>query len=331
MSDIDFQTESAGHKKPEFDQLLGILKNEGQNNESIVGVKVFYGLSDITPDQQKQLEPVWRDLPTSYKHKMLVAFTEASEADFELSYKQVGLLGLKDESSLIRAASVDLLWDDESVDTLRLFLKLIRTDDSPEVKARALVGLGKFILLGEYEEIPEIMALDAQQLALSLHTDPKQPLEIRRRALEALSNSSHAQKDKLIREAYNSREHLLRVSAVFAMGRTCDEKWQDILLEELDSSDNEIVYEAVRACGEIQLSSSVRQLGELILGDDREIQIMAIWSLGEIGGKHALDILTSLQESEEDEDLLQIIDEALDVASFSLTGAMFDFDMDDEY
>ncbi len=56
------------------------------------------------------------------------------------------------------------------------------------------------------------------------------------------------------------------------MGRTCDEKWEDTLLEELDSDDNEIVYEAVRACGEIGLSSSVSQLGQLLLGDDREIQ-----------------------------------------------------------
>ena len=331
MSDIDFQTEYTGREKPEFDKILATLSAEGQKNENIVGTIVFYGLSDITAQQAKQLEPVWNELPTSYKHKVLVAFNEASEADFDLSYKQVALLGLKDESSLVRAAAVDLLWDDESVDTLRLLLNLVRTDDAPSVKARALVSLGKYILLGEYEEIPELIAYEAQQLAFELHTDTSQPLEVRRRALEALSNSSHAQKDKLIQNAYHSPEHLLRVSAVFAMGRTCDKKWEDILLEELDGEDTEIVYEAVRACGEIGLTSSVRQLGQLLLDDDREIQLMVIWSLGEIGGQQAVDILTFYEESVEDEDLLEATEDALGVASFNLSGAMFDFDVDDDY
>jgi len=330
MSDIDFQTETTGHQKPEFDKILEVLAEEAQENGNIIGTIIFYGLSDISAEQIKRLEPIWRDLPISYKHKMLVAFMDASEADFDLSYKQVSLLGLKDQNELIRAASVDLLWDDESVDTMRLLLDLVQTDDAASVKARALVALGKFILLGEYDEIPESIAKEAQQLAFNLHTDPTQTLEVRRRALEALSNSSHTQKDKLIQQAYDSDEHLLKVSSLFAMGRTCDEKWEDFLIDELDNDDNEIIYEAVRACGEIGLSSSVRQLGELLLEDDREIQLMVIWSLGEIGGQHAVDILTTFEENIDDDDLLEATEDALGVASFSLSSAMFDFDDYDE-
>ncbi len=331
MSEIDFQTEYTGREKPEFDKILATLSTEGQKNDTIVEPTLFYGLSDITEGQAKQLEPSWNELPSSYKHKLLVAFNDASEADFDFSYKQVALLGLKDESSLVRSASVDLLWDDESVNTMRILINLVRTDDAPSVKARALVSLGKFILLGEYEEIPELIALEAQQLTFDIHVDTSQPMEVRRRALEALSNSSHPQKDKLIQSAYHSPEHLFKVSAVFAMGRTCDEKWEDILLEELDGEDNEIVYEAVRACGEIGLSSSVRQIGQLLLGDDREIQLMAIWALGEIGGQQAVDILSVFEENVEDDDLLEATEDALGVASFSLSGAMFNFDVDDEF
>jgi len=331
MSDIDFQTEYTGREKPEFDKILATLSAEGHKNENIVEASLFYGLSDILAEEVKQLEPIWNELPTSYKHKMLVAFNEASEADFDLSYKQVALLGLKDESSLTRSAAVDLLWDDESVATMRLLLNLVRTDDSPNVKARALVALGKFILLGEYEEIPELIAHEAQELAFETHNDTSQPLEVRRRALEALSNSSHPQKDKLIQSAYHSPEHLFKVSAIFAMGRTCDEKWEDIILDELNSEDNELVYEAVRACGEIGLSSSVRQLGQLLLDDDREIQMMVIWSLGEIGGQQAVDILSVYEENVEDEDLLEATEDALGVASFNLSGAMFDFDIDEDF
>lgn len=331
MSEIDFQAETTGYQKPEFNDVLTILSQEAQGSESIVSADVLYGLSDLTSVQIKALERVWADLPSSYKHRLITSLLEASEADFELAYDEVSSLGVEDESALVRAASLDLMWESESLETMHLMLKHVRSDESPNVRARGLVGLGKFILLGEYEEIPESLAIEAQDLAVAMHEDNAQPLEVRRRALEALSNSSHGKKNKLIHDAYHSSEHLLKVSAVFAMGRTCDERWQDILLDELDSSDNEIVYEAVRACGEIQLASSVRQIGELLLGDDREIQMMAIWALGEIGGKQSLDILSTLQENTEDEDILELIDEALDVASFSLTGAMFDFDIDDDF
>lgn len=330
MSEIDFQTEETGYKKPVFEAVLAALKSEGQRSKAIISTEVLYGLSDITPEQTHQIATVWEELPVTYKHKLLQALTEASEADFELGYQEVATLGLRDASSLVRSAAIDLSWEDESSDFMRYLLSVVRQDESADVRARAFVGLGKFMLLGEYEEIPESLALEAQNLAIEVHNNSKQPLEVRRRALEALSNSSHPTKDKLIRDAYHSPEHLLKVSSLFAMGRTCDDKWQEILLDELDSSDNEIVYEAVRACGEIQIEESVQTLGELILGDDREIQVMAIWSLGEIGGKQAMDILSSLQDSIEDEAFLEIIDEALDVASFSLTGAMFDFDVDDD-
>lgn len=330
MSEIDFQSESTGYQKPKFDDVLLQLQSEGQDSESIISPEILYGLSDITPEEVQGFKGVWTGLSSPYKHKLLAALTEASEADFELIYRNIAFIGIKDESSLVRAAAIDLMWEDETTETMQLLLNIIEQDESPNVRARALVALGKFILLGEYEEIPASLAVEAQELAIRLHKSTAQPLEVRRRALEALSNSSNKAKDKLIRDAYHSSEHLLKVSSVFAMGRTCDDKWEEILLDELDSSDNEMVYEAVRACGEIQLSASVRQLGELILGDDREIQVMAIWSLGEIGGKHAMDILSSLQEHVDDEDLLEIVDEALDVASFSMTGAMFDFDIDDE-
>ena len=85
------------------------------------------------------------------------------------------------------------------------------------------------------------------------------------------------------------------------MGRTCNKIWGEILLEELESRDSECVFEAVRACGQIQFRDSIQRVGELTLSDDQEIQEMAIWSLGEIGGRQAFEILNSLAENAEDD------------------------------
>lgn len=329
MSEIDFQTDFTSDNKPSIGDVVTRMAQEDKHDSSIVSGTVSQGLSDLSKEDLKTLNELWNQISPSYKHKVLQALVHASENNFEYDYKEVGLMGLSDDSPMVRSAAIDLLWEDESVDIMRTLIRLINHDDSSHVKAQALIGLSRFILLGEYGEISAELANEAQQLALKLHTDLSQPMEVRRRALEALSNSSHQDKDKLIRSAYQSDDHLLKVSSIFAMGRTCDDKWQDFLLDELDSDDHELVYEAVRACGEIQLESSVRQLKELLLSEDREIQTMSIWALGEIGGKDAVDTLSSLQEAIEDEELLEIIEEAIDVASFSFMGSSFDFDFDE--
>ncbi len=329
MSEIDFQTDFVGNDKPSVSEIVDTMNHENEQGVSIVSGMVTEGLSDLAIEDQKTVKLAWASLSPDYKHKVIQALVHSSESSFEYDYKYMGLMGLSDDSPMVRSASIDLLWEEESQEVMQLLLTLIEEDESSHVRSQALIGLGKYILLGEYGDIPTHLAENAQQLVLRLYNDQTQPIEIRRRALEALSNSSHPSKDNLIRQAYQSDNHLLKVSSIFAMGRTCDSKWQDMLLDELESDDHEIVYEAVRACGEIQLESSVRQLKELLLSDDHEIVTMSIWSLGEIGGKDSIDTLSTLQETVEDEDLLDVIDEAMDTASFSIMGSSFDFDFDD--
>ncbi len=329
MSDMDFPAEPPGLKKPDIQEVMAALNQEAHSAAGAVGASVVYGLSDLSSQDIKTLEPTWLKLPATRRHKVLQALNEASETSFELSYREIALLSVKDESSLVRAAAIDLLWEDSSIETMQLFLNSARNDAASHVKVRALVGLGKFILLGEYGEIPAALALEAQRLALELHRSPNEPLEVRRHALEALANSNHPEADPLIRAAYQQDSHLFKASALYAMGRTCNAKWQEILLEELESHDSELVYEAVRACGEIQLESSLDGISQLAHSDDREIQLMSIWALGEIGGRQAFEILSGLEEHAEDAEMADMIDEALGAASFSLTGPMLDFSRDD--
>ena len=319
MSQADFPDEPP-RQKLSIEDVIAALNQQTHAPVGAVASSVICGLSDLSAQNSKTLEPVWRKLPSAYKHKVLQALNEASEASFELNYRQIACLSVKDKSGLVRAAALDLLWEEDSTETMQLLLNIARDDPDAHVKARALFGLGKFILLGEYGEIPAALAQQAQQLVLHLHSSPHEPLEVRRRALEALANSNHPAVSQLIRAAWQQGDHLLKASALFAMGRTCDAQWEDILLDELESSDSQLVHEAVRACGEIQLKASLEGISRLTFSDDREIQLMAVWALGEIGGKRAFDMLSGLAEQVEDEEMEDVIDEALDAASFSLTG-----------
>ena len=326
LSELD----EAPFEKPAIADVRAALRQLAAAPGRAVAATVVYGLSDLTVSERQTLEGDWARLPSETRRRVLRSLLEASEAMFEMNYREIALLGLDDADRDARAAAIELLWTDETEETMRRLTALAAEDQDAVVRAAALKELGRFILLGEYGDIPQDAAKAAHALALRIHTDRGEPLEVRRRALEALSNSSHPDVERLIRAAYSDGNHDLKISALFAMGRTCSKVWRDILMAELNSDDNELVYEAVTACGQIQLGESARRVGQLATSEDREIQLAAIWALGEIGGNHAFAILTNLEETIEDEEAAAVIDEALDTAGFGRTFAALGLDVDED-
>ncbi len=318
--------ESAPSQKPSIDEVISLLQD---NEDQPIPSAVYYGLSDLDNTAQKAFEPVWQKLSADYKRKLVLELAEASEANFELNFDALGYLGLEDDDADVRSSAIDLLWTDDSTYLLSLLLHLAENDESLDVRAAATCELGRFILLGEYGEIPEADAIQAQEVAIGLLNDLSEDIQVRRRALEAISNSSLDFVPEAIEEAYQSDEHLMRVSAVFAMGRSYDTRWSEIVLREIRNDDPEIRYEAARAAGELEIGEAVTLLGKIAIADEREIKQVAIWSLGEIGGNHSMRLLTALAEDAEeaeDEDLLEAIEDAIGYAS--MAGADIDIDFE---
>ncbi len=324
MIETQLPIEDLPKRKPELTEVISALKSEADSDSPRHSATVIYGLSDLTELELKRLAADWADLPASYKQRVLKQLHETSETVFELDFTAFAHWNLKDNSSLLRSAAIDLLWCDHSTMTIRQLMDLARNDKSQDVRAKAFSELGRILLLGEYGDIPEHDTRAAQELAHATATDRRAPVELRRRALEALANSSHPEVAALIREAYHDGDYWLKISAIFAMGRTCNNMWRDIVLEELESSDKQTLYEAIQACGALQLEDSLAQVQRFLSDEDREIQLMAIWALGEIGGKQAFDMLLQLEESEEsetsieDQEILGAIEDAVESASFSL-------------
>ena len=331
LSKFDAEAPELSFRKPSIPELTQALASEPTSANAVVPSTVVYGLSELTGDELKAVVPIWSRLSAVAKHRILNALYEASEAMFELGFREIAMLSLGDKSNLVRAKAIDLLWTDESAETMRKLMSLAESDPDVTIRSRALESLGRFILLAEYGDIPADLAAQAQTLTFSIHENMSEPFEIRRRALEALANSSHSAVEHLILAAYADGNHELRLGAVFAMGRTCNQIWRDQLLIELESDNNEYVYEAIRACGQIQIEDSVQRIGEFALSEDQEIQLMAIWSLGEIGGRQAFEILARLEEYVADDEVAAAIDEALDGVGFSLNSTSLRLARDDEF
>lgn len=328
-----FQDDDPGDSRPEpveFETLVTALIEE-EASEGVISTAIYYGLSELSDENIERLRPIWEGLDDDYRLRLMEALTGASETNFDLDYSAFGQFALRDESAAIRAAAIDLLWDDVSLEHMHVLMSMATSDESPLGRAAAASGLGRFIYAGEIDELPIEETNKAQELAHSIYRNAGEEIDVRRRALEALANSSNDNVNAAIRDAYESSDHRMNVSALYAMGRSCDETWAEIVLEEITDSDDEIRYEAARAAGELDIEEAVPDLVKLASDPDREIQEVAIWSLGEIGGDESLRVLNHLLQravKAKDEGLKDAIEEAIGNASLS-RGALYMLDYGD--
>ncbi len=332
MGDIESEIESYQPKQlPTLNDAIVALQSQQRVETNYA---ILYGLSDLNTEQLKQLEPTWNALPVFYRRGLLQHLLEVGESNFELNYRDLALFALRDVDAEVRSVAIELFWDDKTLDVMHELVRLLEWDETAEVRAAAAKALGAFILHGELGNLPEHATEHAQDLLITTFNDVDEDESVRRHALEAIANCGHESVPAMIREAYDSHDNELVLGAIYAMGRTCDARWAEIIIRELRSDKPEVLYEAARAAGELELDEAVPVLGRLAIHPDRELQEIAIWSLGEVGGRESLRILNALAEDAEDSEddaLIESIEDAIGNASIGGDG-LFDYDIDsDEY
>jgi HEAT repeat protein len=296
----------------EFEELL---KKIG-DRQTPLSISSLYGLSHLTRAEAQLFQEVWSLVDAGRRQWILQSLVDIAEASFEVDFNPIFRLCLNDEDAVVRSRAIEGLWEDEDLTLAGLLVRLLRDDPSESVRAAAATSLGRFVLLGELEKIEAAPAMMVENALLGAIYDPHETLEVRRRAVESIAYSGQAQVRDIIEMAYYDDEEKMRVSAVFAMGRSADPFWHEMVIAELDNPDPEMRYEATRACGELEASAALSALIYLIEADpDPEVQEMAIWALGHIGGKEARRVLEACCESE-DEALRQAAEEALDELDF---------------
>jgi HEAT repeat protein len=201
---------------------------------------------------------------------------------------------------------------------MRRFVSLLQSDPDAAVRAAAAAALGRFVLLGELEDLDHDIAKEAEEALLQTYRQSDEPVEVHRRILESLGFSSRKEVTPLIKAASQHESLKMQASALLAMGRNGDSRWTPVIGKALRHTEPEICFEATRAAGEIGLVKAVPRLIQLAHSRDREIKEMAIWSLGEIGGSEAQQALFELADSETSPDLAEAIEDALNMAALSL-------------
>ena len=133
---------------------------------------------------------------------------------------------------------------------------------------------------------------------------------VRRRAVESVAYACTPDVLAALEVAYYDEDERMRLSALVGMGRSCDPRWESILLDELGSSLPAMRYEAALASGELSLHSAVSSLEDLLDDADNQVRDASIWALGQIGGARAREaLLTAFDDA--DDDTRSAIEDAL--------------------
>ncbi len=267
-------------------------------------------LSDLSKDDLGQFCAAWAALNPERQRGLVAALIEFAEDHVDASFSAIFRWLMDDSDPLVRTQAIEGLWEEEDVRLISPLIRCLEHDADPDVRAAAALSLGRFLLLSEYDQIDASAARRIQRSLLAAYDDVDQDSLVRRRALEALANSSHERLPDMILESYEENDDIMRIGAIFAMGRSADTQWSHYVLNELGNNDSAILFEATRASGELQIEEALPDLLRLLGDPDIEIRDAAVWALGQIGGREAKRALKACCASD-DEDLREAAEEAL--------------------
>jgi len=217
------------------------------------------------------------------------------------TFEPVYLKLAEDESPKVRAAAIVALWDLASPEHIDMLMSKAESDPDTTVRGKAASVLGVYIYEGDIEELDEARFLHVRRFLLDLAQDPDEELLVRRMAIEALSFGNDEEVHDLIAWAYEHPNTEMKLSAVFAMGRSGAPRWHQIILEELKSADRQIKLEAINAANESGLQAATPALRNLVASRDKDIAIAAIYALSHTRGPGALETLEMCALAEDDE------------------------------
>ena len=289
--------------------------------------------SDIGTPELKTLLDAWEGVDLRRKLTLLEELSVLADSDTLVSFDDFARALLTDPEPQVRTRAIRLLDESEAVDLVPSYLDMLRNDPDMSVRAEAARVLNIFVDLGELEEIAENIYHQVED-ALLAAVASEDNVRVRRAALESLGYSSRPEVATLIESSFQREDPSWKVSALTAMGRSADERWNDDVTRSLVNENDNIRKAAVQAAGELALKST-RPLLLKMLGEEEEETVLSavIWSLSQIGGEDVRTYLENLLDQVEDEDQIAFLEEALDNLAFTEDLERFDLlslDPDDE-
>ena len=280
--------------------------------------------SDIDPASLAALLEAWPRVKPARKLSLLDKLKSLADEDTLVSFDDLSRALLADPDAGVRARAIRLLDECDDPKLVPAYIKILSGDEDGAARAEAANALGQFVMLGELEEISEAVHHKAEDALLASINNEKD-VNVRRRALESLGFSSRPEVPALIESAYQRQSPEWQTSAMVAMGRSSDDRWEEQVISRLVNGDVRVQLAAVQAAGELGLPSARPILLNMLTEEESdEIFAAAIWSLSQIGGEDARTYIEALIAETEDDDLLDFLEDALENLAFTEDLERFD-------
>jgi HEAT repeat protein len=303
---VDISQEQTDQARPILAEAIAAIRNGDLSQTQVAR------LSDLSRVNARALAAAWDSIPEGNRIDLVRRFDELSEDRVELNFRRALRVALDDRSAVVRQLAVAGLWEDDSSELLDRLRDMLVNDESPDVRAQAAAALERYSSLAAAGSLDESVANDLRDVLRRLASDVEAPYAVQRRALESLGPyAADPQISSLVADAFDSDDHGLQCSAVYAMGRSQDPRWLPAILHQLGNEDPEIRFEAARAAGLLGSTDALPVLLEAARDEDAEVRHVAIGAIGQIGGRGAVRALERLAEDAGEADL-ELIQSAID-------------------
>ena len=279
-------------------------------------------LSGLDSTEMEHLRHWWPSIPTDRRREMMSRLVTMAEDDVDLDFDAVFRHSLEEEDPVVRERALSGLWECDERNLISSLINLLQNDPIEQVRASAALSLGRFSTLAALGKLLPRDGERIQELLIGVVEDEAESTEVRRRALESVAVFNEGKIPQLIQDAYHSDDETMRLSAVFAMGLTCDATWLSTIFSELNSHDTAMRYEAANACGEMGEEEATPYLISLLEDEDLQVQLSSIHALGALSGRPAARALQRCLQHD-DEAIQEAAEAALE--QMKAEGTPFDF------
>jgi len=273
--------------------------------------------SDISHEDLLVIEKKWIDIPEDNKISLLSELNKLMQEDSLLLCDDFGNFALKDANPAIRVKAIDLLTDCCEESLAEKLLSMHQNDISLDVQIASVKALGKFLLLGELDEISnDLFSRILESLLAQYQTGISDSLD--QEILISIGYVSRKDISEEIQRAYLREETGWKYAAITAMGRSADPQWEQEILASIKSDEFQILNAAVKSAGELNLSRAYPELIELLAREERDTELdrELVFALAKVGGVEARSLIEVQLENAESEEEIKDIQAALDIIDF---------------
>ncbi|MFN3706193.1 MAG: HEAT repeat domain-containing protein [Thermoflexales bacterium] len=268
-------------------------------DEALPSEQLMLCFSDLEGERLEQWGATWESLPDERRAALIEQMVDIAEDNLQANFDAIFRYALRDPLERVRLSAIEGLSHESHLSALDILLDLLQHDPSLTVRAAAAESLGRFVLAAEMQQLAaEKGELVCRALLRVLRQAPTNSL-LYRRALESLAHFSHPEVDYHIRAAYYANDDLLLVSALTAMGRSCNAEYRSLVRAELHNVSPMVRRSAAIAAGELEDEAALPDLLKLLEDPSIEVQQASITALVSINQPEAREAIARAARSDD--------------------------------